>query len=286
MKGWQLQYDGDNTKLSVEEFIFRVESLTGRSLQGDFALLMDNFHTLLAKKVSGWYWTLLRTNPYPSWEIVKAALRTDWSDHLRDIDIRNKMSVRRQRPDERFADYFQDLHRLRAQLQRQMPESDFVETVKAGLLPSYQPLLCLRDTSSLDSLKALVIELELARLRTNSRWQRAHVEEVQTEQDQSSQHYRQFPDFFEGVEAVSTGRSGTICWNCDRPGHFYTECLEPPQGVFCYGCGKKGVYKPQCPACSTKNPRRVENTTNSSRPGPARTQQAVSTPTAPPTTRS
>ena len=39
------------------------------------------------------------------------------------------------------------------------------------------------------------------------------------------------------------------CWNCHELGHGYTICKQP-KTRFCFGCGKKGVIKPECPNCS------------------------------------
>jgi hypothetical protein len=41
----------------------------------------------------------------------------------------------------------------------------------------------------------------------------------------------------------------TVCWNCDGLNHHQRFCTAPRQ-VICFGCGKKGVYRDQCPNCS------------------------------------
>lgn len=44
----------------------------------------------------------------------------------------------------------------------------------------------------------------------------------------------------------------TRCWNCDQRGYYYQDCLEE-RTVFCYGCGAKNTYRPQCHKCTAKN---------------------------------
>lgn len=44
-------------------------------------------------------------------------------------------------------------------------------------------------------------------------------------------------------------RSEIRCWNCDKPGHIYIDCMEP-RHVFCYGCGMRNTYRPTCVNCS------------------------------------
>ncbi|KAH8415747.1 hypothetical protein KR222_000976, partial [Zaprionus bogoriensis] len=42
-----------------------------------------------------------------------------------------------------------------------------------------------------------------------------------------------------------------VCWNCQKEGHRYQDCLAERR-VFCYGCGAPNTYKPSCVKC-TKN---------------------------------
>jgi len=38
------------------------------------------------------------------------------------------------------------------------------------------------------------------------------------------------------------------CYNCSEYGHLMSEC-KIPKGMKCFGCGKRGVYKPNCESC-------------------------------------
>ena len=40
-----------------------------------------------------------------------------------------------------------------------------------------------------------------------------------------------------------------VCWNYDHEGHVWDMCLRERK-LFCYGCGLKNAYKPQCPSCN------------------------------------
>lgn len=41
------------------------------------------------------------------------------------------------------------------------------------------------------------------------------------------------------------------CWNCEKDGHTYFDCMEHRR-IFCYGCGAKDIYKPNCTKCAKK----------------------------------
>lgn len=42
---------------------------------------------------------------------------------------------------------------------------------------------------------------------------------------------------------VCAVQSNLKCWNCDKLGHSYIDCMEQRK-IFCYGCGAKDIYRP------------------------------------------
>lgn len=140
------------------------------SLNGDFETLVANLHLLLHGRVLDWYWTISRQNPFPSWENVKYALRADWGEHSNDVDILRRLLARKQRADEPFASYYQDIFRLRTFLNSPMGEMEFIETVRSNLLPSIQKQLCAHHITSIAQLRALVQSIQTtdARIRSHA----------------------------------------------------------------------------------------------------------------------
>lgn len=53
-------------------------------------------------------------------------------------------------------------------------------------------------------------------------------------------------------------KSERTCWNCDQLGHHWQDCLYD-RTVFCYGCGAKQVYKPNCLKCNAKRQNSSKN---------------------------
>lgn len=39
------------------------------------------------------------------------------------------------------------------------------------------------------------------------------------------------------------------CWNCGSPRHRYSQCPQPRDQNFCYGCGRRGVTLRECGRC-------------------------------------
>lgn len=68
--------------------------------------------------------------------------------------------------------------------------------------------------------------------------------------------YQEYPDHTpsDSIDAVSK-QSMVVCWNCDDLGHTFHDCLVATRNVFCFGCGAKNIYKPNCLRCIQGNAR-------------------------------
>ena len=53
------------------------------------------------------------------------------------------------------------------------------------------------------------------------------------------------------VNAIQNQDKVLRCYDCDEIGHYWYDCLKA-RTIFCYGCGAKNTYKPQCSTCSSK----------------------------------
>lgn len=86
-------------------------------------------------------------------------------------------------------------------------------------------------------------------------------------------HYFQAPDEPRAcVSALQAGRVlDIVCWNCEERGHSWQDCCVATRNIFCYGCGARNVYRPQCQRCCSVNDRRSRFT------GPSRSGNAFNT---------
>lgn len=60
------------------------------------------------------------------------------------------------------------------------------------------------------------------------------------------------------VEAVHGSTTNMKCWNCEELGHHWQECLSDRR-IFCYGCGAKDIYKPNCIDCRNRRNNPAKN---------------------------
>lgn len=75
----------------------------------------------------------------------------------------------------------------------------------------------------------------------------------------------EIPSF--NINAISSSDKIVRCWNCEEEGHFWDMCLKERK-IFCYGCGLRNVYKPQCLKCAnnTKNLKNYQCNNNYMKP--------------------
>ena len=66
-----------------------------------------------------------------------------------------------------------------------------------------------------------------------------------------NRHYTECEDFNFLVDIYAV-RGEAKCWNCDKTGHNYYDCLDVRR-VFCFGCGATDTYRPSCLKCSEKS---------------------------------
>lgn len=52
---------------------------------------------------------------------------------------------------------------------------------------------------------------------------------------------------------VGSKETNLICWNCRDLGHRYQDCSKDFLEIFCFGCGSRGVRKPNCFTCKKRS---------------------------------
>lgn len=134
-------------------------------------------------------------------------------------------------------------------------ELELIEIIKRNLRPEIRHELLYVPIFSMAHLRKLIQMRENlfgednyrrpgTNKTTNTSFPRKSVAELDFPLDDDSDINNQiFVDAIKTVPAVSK------CWNCDEPGHLWIDCLKE-RSIFCYGCGAKNTYKPNCERCA------------------------------------
>lgn len=255
MSNWKLKFNGGQNGLSVDNFIYRIEALTAQTLQGNFDLLCGNASSLFDGKANDWFWRYHRSVNSIRWNDLCRALREQYQDSRTDIDLRELIRERKQKPGESFDNFYEAIVALTDRLKIPLSDETLVEILRRNLLPEIQHEILNIEIKSLQFLRDTCRRREFfmqdmrrrhgfASAKTLPAMKR--VSELDIEESEILESETSKSD---EVFALSL-----ICWNCKKNGHRYQDCLSE-RTIFCYGCGASDTYKPNCPKCSPKNQR-------------------------------
>lgn len=248
IRNWRLKFTGHNNEMDIDEFIYRINILTTNNLGGDFELLCKHAHTLFDDRALEWFWRYHRQNNNIDWSTLTSALRVQYKSDYKDFDILEDIRRRRQKSTETFDEYVDIISSMADKLRNPMSDRDFCETILRNLKPEIRLELLHLDISNVSQLRREVRKHERFVKEFHSieshRSVKGRVAELSVELSKDNSD-KELIDVC-AIQQVLT------CWNCEKPGHTYVDCMEVRR-VFCYGCGVKDTYKPTCPRCNRKN---------------------------------
>ncbi|KAI8119460.1 hypothetical protein CVS40_9298 [Lucilia cuprina] len=253
---WGLEFDGTTRTPSVEDFVFRVETL-----QSYFGVpwtdVLRNMHHFLKKTAHDWLWDFRRMNPNVNdWTIFKKALVSYFHRFESDFDIQRKILERRQLENETFDEFCNAVLHLRNQQTYPIKEQDLVEIMKGNLKQSMIQLLFAVRPVGLDHFRTEARRAE--NLINNqkafqTRYVRRQVNELKFESEGT-----------EEVNAIMT-KVKLVCWNCKEEGHAFMDCPSERRRLFCYKCGHDNTVTPRCPTCQGNQNSNVPQTGSEAR---------------------
>lgn len=274
IRNWNIRFDGSKTGLTVDEFIYRISSMTTEQLSGNFEIICNNLAMLLYDKALHWYWRYHKKVDTIRWRDFCVALKCEFKDMRSNYDIREELRNRKMRPSESFETFYDSICLILDRLETPIAEAELVEILMGNLRPEIRHELLYVPVYSLAHLRKLV------QMRENLLSNEFYGKNVVTKLHQSSHvtARRQVAEIAfkneSGDEAANAGQIDAVnqsmppskCWNCDQTGHFWDDCVQD-RTIFCYGCGTKNVYKPQCTKClnrkcASKNLQRPNTSAN------------------------
>lgn len=270
IQSWNVRFDGSMKGLRCEEFIYRITCLTRENFNGNFNHICRNLHVLLTGKAKEWYWRYHKSVESIEWEAFCLAFRWQYKDYRTSFDIREELHSRKQKPNESFEAFYDAVHEILDQLPSPMADQEIIEIISRNLRPEIRHELLYVDIYSLAELKKLCLKRE--KLLSEDSFKRninfralpqrkiaaINIDNTQNDFQNNSENDQEIEMSINALNKITD--KIPICWNCGSEGHFWDMCLKE-RNIFCYGCGMKNVYKPQCTHCS-KNVKTQRGFTN------------------------
>jgi hypothetical protein len=259
IKSWNLQFTGQGKEMPIEKFLFRIEKLCTLNLDGDFNSLARHAHLFLSDIAADWYWRSQEVLPFNNWHELSTALKWEFRVRQSDEDIMRSIRERKQRPSEKFEDFYRVILRLCDKLPNRIPEATLLSILKGNLLEHIQDELIYVPIFSVEALRDIMQAREAHYERKNRRNfsrppgdnRRHHLAPINLDQSPNVQKEDESP-----IAAIEPAK--IICWNCKKEGHRFQNCRAQPR-TFCWGCGLDDVICPECPRCQSRNQANSKN---------------------------
>lgn len=244
---WGLTFNGTN--MHVEDFLYRVE-LKQSSSNYTWAEIYDNFNTILTQPAEEFWWDFRKKYPQADYRSFKIALAERFPPKYSDIDLWRKLINRKQKSGESFDELVDDMERIYYQMVDPPTNQQLISVIRDNVSPDISAYIGLNRTDSIVALKYMAREAEKLVLKLHA-GQRSkpfyrYVSEVSEPESCKNAEDHVF------VEAFNCQRKEYKVFQCKRCSQKFRvdEESKEEKRIYCYGCGKDGVIKSNCPKCS------------------------------------
>lgn len=272
MRHWNFFFDGISQDLSIDEFIMRVEHLSKTNYL-PYQMLAENLYVLLKGVALNYYWKCIKNICPFTWNNLKQELVEKFQNLRTDSQLRRSINARKQKHGESFVSFYNTLQEMISSLQTNISNQEMLNLIRNNMRPGLQMSLAIQKYTHIGELVSDCITMEENWSRFNYNPDsfnppRRFVNEISAHVD-SNLPNQALPTeelcAFDNPNASSNhihsklsntihpkpSKQNQICWNCKNYGHIFKDCELPPKSeIFCYGCGKPGVLKPNCVSCS------------------------------------
>lgn len=265
---WNIKFDGTAKTLSVDDFVFRVQTLK-EMYEVPWHEVLCKFNLLLSGPASDWYWDYIRQYRIYEWPQLKSAITRAFRRYQNDTEVIKDLLSRKPKVSETFEEYVREMCKLRNQANSPMTETDLISLIKGNLRGALQQLLFPCNSTSLESFIIEGRRAETMLRNNNQRRNNFGVFEIAPPYDDC--HYPEYPldnnlennnpplISEENIEIAAVALNNKRCYNCKKEGHNFVNCPIPQRNLFCYKCGYENVVTPKCPRCSGNSKMNVSN---------------------------
>lgn len=157
IQSWFLKFDGSPTGLNVEEFLYRLKSLTKDNFNSDFSVICKNLHILLSGKARDWFWRYHKLeNGNIDWNEFCSSIRSQYKYFKSTFDIKEELRNRKQKPAESFDAFFEAVSSITDRLSSPISDMELIEIITRNLRPEIRKELLYVPIHSIPHLRKLV----------------------------------------------------------------------------------------------------------------------------------
>lgn len=247
-------FDGNQNKLSVDDFVFRVEHLQW-SNQIPWNEVLRDFHLLVSGEAHEWYWLQVKGGKVPNWESLKQALFSRYKTPKSYLEATRNLIDRKQQPGESVDSFFHSFNLLCSRLEQPISEFELIKIAKSNVKESLGRLVFPMFVSTLEQLRIACIEAERNFYKRENRYVAPQPTRISRQVSETTIERENNREEEEDI-SVAAISSQITCWNCKKVGHMFIDCTSTERNIFCYRCGKPDTITPYCSNCKSGNGKR------------------------------
>lgn len=257
LEEWGVKFDGSK----IEDFWFKIECCQASSPYS-WNQVYDNFQCLLTTRYQNWYWAFRRNNRRGDIHLLRNTMLDNFRTRENDIDIWGSMMKRKQKPGERFDDFWREIEDISWKFKTPKSPKEIIQVLRSNMLPEMSLALTVYETNSLSKFLDKCREAD-KNFRFQSFPQNRYtkkISEIDLEDDPEPLiEAMKFP-YKRTEDKSNSKRENITCANCDSTEHLWRECPVEKRRIFCFKCCHQGVTTPNCPKC---HPKLQENSNHS-----------------------
>lgn len=242
----EIKFDGKS--VSVKQFIFKLRTLKeANDVSWDY--IVRNFFRCVKGSADTWYWSLVQKIDAAglklSWEILQSALENDFGGRQSDADISNMMWSRKQKYNESFEDFFDEILKLNSCLSISKHDLEIINILKSNCTNRIVSGVYNYTTNNAQDFKRQCMKYEnevdrrFKSSNNNSSNFNKNISEIESTLLDLKSKEPPSTESGHDIEALKFNKEKpkVKCGNCQH------------QVVFCYRCFTPDVTFPNCKNC-------------------------------------
>lgn len=263
---WNVKFSGDESGLSLSEFLGEVE-LFAKSERLSREDLFDSAVHLFSGAARKWF--KAHYLELHSWDELVEGLKFEYQPEYYDYMLLSEIDSRFQGKDETFCSFLAEMQILFGKLGHPLGEHHKLYILRKNMHSSYAVALATVETNTVRQLAIICKRIDSSKLmqvkqgmttasqvryvepafRTpvnfNKRFQNVNEIEEEYEPRDNMIEAMRF-----NVQGDRVQNKILKCFKCEGTGHMHRDCKVPQAFYFCYNCGLKNVTVSNCPNCN------------------------------------
>lgn len=282
---WRIEFSGDGRGSHLYDFLFQL-SIHQRSEQVSNREMLDSVFHLLSGRAKLWFQS--NCDEFENLEAFVAAIKEEFLPSNYDYVLLNDISNRAQKFNESFGEYITHMQALFKCLSVPLEEDYKLYLVQKNLSPRYALSIAPLDIRTISQLTEICRRIDMrcskqsiplpfqldqqafqrpSQRRYDNRQIGAldggfddpdgdvEINAIRRITNQRQPEHVQVDEIANERRLDAAGVQNRVirppaeCWNCRRPGHVFSNCPRPRNGVFCYRCGLNETTTVNCRRC-------------------------------------